>query len=481
MGGNGIATGITSTDIGVSQTNSTPLDTSLQLTGTGNTYQDFSWTGPSLASFGAFNSGQSFGGPPVDTAPTVDSTTPANSATNVAANSNISVTFSEPVNVTGSAFTIECPTGTPIAFSNTTGSGPATSFTLDPTSDLPTNTTCSVTVVANQVSDADADDPPDNLAANFSFSFTTVAPVVANLLVINEIDYDQPVTDNAEFVEIKNNDTVAVNLDLYSLVFVNGNGGAIYRTIDLPNVSLAAGDYYVVCGGTVANCDLDSTPDTDWAQNGAPDAVALLLNAAIVDTVSYEGDTVAPYTEGTGAVADTGAAANESISRCPDGVDTNQNNTDFGLYQSTPGATNICVAVDPAPTVSSTSPANGATGVGLAANIDITFSEAVNVTGSWFTISCANSGAHTATVSGGPTSFTLNPDTDFSASETCGVTVDSHPSHRPGYQRPARHHGRQLQLQLHHRRRGPLRRRIHADLHNPGQRPERSGHRQCVD
>ncbi len=79
---------------------------------------------------------------------------------------------------------------------------------------------------------------------------------------------------------------------------------------------------------------------------------------------------------------------------------------------------------DTAPSVSTTVPADNATGVALAANIDITFSEAVNVTGSAFTISCATSGVHTAVVSGGPTTFTLNPDADFVNSELCTVTVD---------------------------------------------------------
>ncbi len=78
---------------------------------------------------------------------------------------------------------------------------------------------------------------------------------------------------------------------------------------------------------------------------------------------------------------------------------------------------------DSAPIVSSTTPTGGAINVARDANIDITFSEAVNVTGSWFTISCANSGAHTATVVGGPTIFTLNPDADFAANEVCTVTV----------------------------------------------------------
>jgi hypothetical protein len=82
-----------------------------------------------------------------------------------------------------------------------------------------------------------------------------------------------------------------------------------------------------------------------------------------------------------------------------------------------------CTPPDAAPEVSSTTPTNGATGVALASNLDITFSEPVNVSGTWFTISCATSGAHTATVSGGPTTFTLDPDSDFANDEVCTVTV----------------------------------------------------------
>jgi predicted extracellular nuclease len=78
---------------------------------------------------------------------------------------------------------------------------------------------------------------------------------------------------------------------------------------------------------------------------------------------------------------------------------------------------------DAPPSVSSTTPAGGATNVEVDSNISITFSEAVNVSGSWFSIACGDSGSHTAVVSGGPTTFTLNPDSDFAASETCTVTV----------------------------------------------------------
>ncbi len=78
---------------------------------------------------------------------------------------------------------------------------------------------------------------------------------------------------------------------------------------------------------------------------------------------------------------------------------------------------------DAAPTVISTTPAGGATNVALDANLTVNFSESVNVAGAWFNISCATSGAHAATVSGGPQNFTLNPDVDFAIGESCTATI----------------------------------------------------------
>jgi predicted extracellular nuclease len=75
--------------------------------------------------------------------------------------------------------------------------------------------------------------------------------------------------------------------------------------------------------------------------------------------------------------------------------------------------------------VSSTTPANGASGVPVGSNISLSFSEAVNVTDGWYSIACSGSGAHTATFAGGPTTFTLDPTSDFSPGETCTVTIDA--------------------------------------------------------
>ena len=62
----GPATGLTSTDIGVAEGPSTTPGLSLQLTGSGETAGEFTWTGPVAATAGALNAGQTVTGGPVD-------------------------------------------------------------------------------------------------------------------------------------------------------------------------------------------------------------------------------------------------------------------------------------------------------------------------------------------------------------------------------------------------------------------------------
>jgi hypothetical protein len=166
-------------------------------------------------------------------------------------------------------------------------------------------------------------------------------------LVINEVNYDQPGgTDNAEFIELKNTGTSAVNLDPYKLELVDGATNTVYATVDLPNTTLAPGGYYVVCnsGSGVANCSQSFAGATDQIQDGAPDAVRLVLNNnATVDAVSYEGSvTGAVEGSGTGlADVDDAGAQNLGISRVPDGQDANTNNVDFKRTCLTPGTANV--------------------------------------------------------------------------------------------------------------------------------------------
>ena len=189
----------------------------------------------------------------------------------------------------------------------------------------------------------------------------------AQSLVINEIDYDQPGTDSAEYVEIFNAGSTPINLADYRLVLWNGSptGNVAYDSINLPAQTLNTGGFFVVCGASnnVPNCGIALVAATNAIQNAAsatattpsPDAVFIrqISTGAIIDAVSYEGDCQAPYLETAGVpsgVSDTIVYSpitpnppNNflSIGRFPDGQDSNNNSTDVSRMCSTPGAANV--------------------------------------------------------------------------------------------------------------------------------------------
>ena len=104
-----------------------------------------------------------------DLAPEVTSTFPVNGATDFPINANLSVTFSEPVNVTPPWYTLVCSASGTVA---TTFSGGPSIFTIDPSVSLVNGETCTLTVLASQVSDQDNNDPPDNMVMNFLVGFS---------------------------------------------------------------------------------------------------------------------------------------------------------------------------------------------------------------------------------------------------------------------------------------------------------------------
>lgn len=175
-----------------------------------------------------------------------------------------------------------------------------------------------------------------------------LAPFLLNAqVVINEVDYDQIGTDNAEFLEIKNISDAPFALQGLKVVMINGNNGGavVYRTV-LDNTwpELAPGAYFVICAnaGLTLNCNHVATPATNLIQNGSPDAIALVsvIDETIIDVLSY-GGSVPGYTEGTGTTnEDTNFQDGISLCRWPDGADTDDNNADFVIGCPTPGVTN---------------------------------------------------------------------------------------------------------------------------------------------
>ena len=170
----------------------------------------------------------------------------------------------------------------------------------------------------------------------------TVSIAVDAAIVINEIDYAQPTGALGDFIELYNSGATPLDLNAFSLVLVDGATGALYDRINLPNVELAAGGYFVVSADAaiVTNTDLEIPGLGLQDGSGGGDAVALMGDGLLIDTVSYEAD-VAGFVEKAAVIpGDDDALVRHGIARVPTAIDTNDNSLDFILQCITPGASN---------------------------------------------------------------------------------------------------------------------------------------------
>jgi len=238
---------------------------------------------------------------------------------------------------------------------------------------------------------------------------------------------------NNKALEIFNDTGAPIDLGAqgYSVqMFFNGST-VNPLTINLTG-SVADDDVFVLAQATADPAILavaDQTNGAGWF-NG-DDAVVLRRGVDVIDAIGQVG--FDPGTEwGTGLTS----TADNTLRRQASVIDGDPNGSDVfdpaaqwdGFATNTfDGLGSHTVGPPPAdapPSVASTTPASGASNVATSATVGITFSEPVNVTSATFTISCTTSGAHPFALSGGPTSYTLDPTTDFATAETCTVTVD---------------------------------------------------------
>jgi predicted extracellular nuclease len=229
-------------------------------------------------------------------------------------------------------------------------------------------------------------------------------------------------------LEIFNPSAVSVDLAAqgYSVqVFSNGSTSPSL-TVNLSGV-VRPGDVHVLTHPSADSAvPFDQQAGVNWNGN---DAVVLRKSLTPVDVIGQVGvDPGAEWGSGLTSTADNTLRRKASI------VTGDANGTDVfdpaveweGFATNTfdgLGSHTITTGGDAAPSISSTSPANNATGIATSADITINFSESVAAASGWYTISCPASGVHTAAQSGGPQSYTLNPDADFAEGETCTVTV----------------------------------------------------------
>jgi predicted extracellular nuclease len=264
-------------------------------------------------------------------------------------------------------------------------------------------------------------------AAVLSVALACAGSVLASAsgVVISEFRFRGPVGGNDEYVELMNAGSAAVDISSWKLQGCSSTTGvASDRTTVPAGVVLQAGEHYLFVNnnasggysGTVAGDRTYGTGFTDGAGARIIDSTS-----AVVDGVGGTGIGGTQCREGTGISNMPTANGDQSYERIGGAQDTDDNASDFAGPK--PGNPQNHADADAAPTVASTAPADNAAGVPVDTNLQIAFSEPVSVDAAWFTITCTTSGTHSATVTGGPTTWTLDPDTNFALDETCTVTV----------------------------------------------------------
>ena len=117
-----------------------------------------------------------------DVEPQIVSVLPARAASGIATNANIVLEFSEPVilkgdwvTVIGSQSGLYTPSNARINISNA-----GNTYTLDPKTSFIPGEVITVQILAKQVQDQDANDPPDNLSADYASFFTITSSTACN-------------------------------------------------------------------------------------------------------------------------------------------------------------------------------------------------------------------------------------------------------------------------------------------------------------
>ena len=294
-----------------------------------------------------------------DTAPSVSSTIPGNGDIDVAANADVSITFSEPVNVTGNWFQIACPTSGTRQVADTSVTGGPTTFTIDPNADFAFSEQCTVTVTAANVTDQDSNDPPDNMTADATFSFTvTGAPAVPGSILVSQLyggGGNAGATLTNDFIELKNPGMSPVSLNGWSVQYGAATGTS-WQVTPLGNITLQPGQYYLIqeASGGAAGASMP-TPDTTGSINMSATAgkVALVNNITaltvgcpttshIVDFVGY-GSTANCF-EGSGPTP--APSATNAVLRAGNGcTDSNNNAADFATGAPNPRNTATTASV----------------------------------------------------------------------------------------------------------------------------------------
>lgn len=197
------------------------------------------------------------------------------------------------------------------------------------------------------------DRPPPDAGADAAPDPDTPRPPLPGELVINEVDYDQPGGDEAEFIELLNVGRVPLDLSTVKIDLINGALGIVYRNDFVGVPRLDPGRRVVIRNheapevpAGVAVRQLFEGIEIQNGPNNGPegDGIRLLVGDVIIDSLAYAG--VADGSgEGDPAPADP-PGERFSISRCADGGDSDDNAADFKQTFASPGRENDCREID---------------------------------------------------------------------------------------------------------------------------------------
>ncbi|HET9635918.1 MAG TPA: DNA/RNA non-specific endonuclease [Gemmatimonadaceae bacterium] len=186
----------------------------------------------------------------------------------------ITVSFSEPVNLAANWLSVSCTATS--SHSGSVSGGPS-AYTVSNLGEFAPGESCSAAIPSAAVSDVDSDDPPDNMTADYAWTFKVGGqPIVLPDTRFSEIHYDNSGDDVSEQIEIEG----PANADLtgWSVVLYNGGNGDVY-------------DQKALSGLIPASCGDRGVVVVPFAsiQNGSPDGFALVHNGEVVQFLSYEG------------------------------------------------------------------------------------------------------------------------------------------------------------------------------------------------
>jgi hypothetical protein len=353
--------------------------------------------------------------------PTVTSTSPASGATGVSQGTTVNATFSEAMDATTintSNFVLRDRSNTAVPAAVTYAAATHTAV-LTPNNSLAAGATYTATITTG-VKDLSG----NALLANFTWSFTTAAgpscPCTA---------WSSSTTPGTASV----NDPNPVEVGVKFKVDLNGFITGIRFYKGSTNTGTHVGNLWTSAGQPLATATFTNETATGWQQVTFSSPVAVTANTIYV----------ASYHTNTGNyAADNSYFANSGVDNSPvhllqNGVSGGDGVYAYGASSSFPASTYLSTnywvdvvfnttAGPSGLSVTSTTPANGATGVSLGAAVTATFNNSLNsstVNSSTFTLKDSNNTLVSGSYSVSGTTATLTPSSALAGSTTYTATL----------------------------------------------------------